>query len=123
MSSSSASVTVANSPNMYAGGLVGSQGYGSVEDSYSTGEISNEPPDYFVFTSGITSYQFHNTIKNTYAAGHLSTSNAATYTRRGGIGAFGFETTIEHSFLTRRQQEFLPVESILVERIYSQAAQ
>lgn len=63
MSSSSASVTVANSPNMYAGGLVGSQGYGSVEDSYSTGEISNEPPDYFVFTSGITSYQFHNTIK------------------------------------------------------------
>lgn len=97
MSSSSASVTVAYSPNMYASGLVGSQGYGSVEDSYSTGEISNEPPDYFVFTSGITSYQYLNTIKNTYAAGRISTSNAGSYTSRGGIGAYGYGTTVVSS--------------------------
>ncbi|WP_052770236.1 Ig domain-containing protein [Paenibacillus sp. IHB B 3415] len=96
-SSSSASVTVSYSPNMYAGGLVGAQGYGSVEDSYSTGEISNESPDFFVFTSGITSYQHHNTIKNTYAAGRISTSNAGIYTWRGGIGAYGNEINIVRS--------------------------
>lgn len=40
-SSSSAAVKSGDTPNQYAGGLVGSQGAGAINDSYATGTVTN----------------------------------------------------------------------------------
>lgn len=40
-SSSSAAVKSGDTPNQYAGGLVGSQGAGTINDSYATGTVTN----------------------------------------------------------------------------------
>ncbi|SFE40753.1 S-layer homology domain-containing protein [Paenibacillus algorifonticola] len=97
-SSSSASVSVGSNYNMYAGGLVGFVSYGSINDSYSTGAISNEPSSYHLSTSGISAYQLFNTIKNTYATGNISTLNAGSSTLRAGIAAYAYQTNISSTF-------------------------
>lgn len=72
---SAASVQSGTANNMYAGGLVGSQGAGTISNAYAKGAITNatpRSPNSFIYSSGLVAHLTTGTIENSYATGAVT---------------------------------------------------
>ncbi|RRJ64739.1 hypothetical protein EHV15_18765 [Paenibacillus oralis] len=75
---SMASVVSGTAPNIYVGGLAGSQSRGGISDSYAIGNVSNQTStNYYLFSSGLVPHIVYGSAQRTYAAGYVDKSNLA----------------------------------------------
>lgn len=98
---STAYVISGTSANMYAGGLVGSQGAGAIHNSYATGAVSNlASGNPYTFTAGLMAFMVYGTVENSYATGEVSVPNAnGSNTNIAGFAGFLFaDATVRNSF-------------------------
>jgi hypothetical protein len=97
-SSSSAVVKSGDASNQYAGGLIGSQGAGSISDSYATGTVTNSGGDHFFFGGGLAGHLIYGTIANSYSSTAIMQSGSVTYYTVGGFIGIVTYSSIDASY-------------------------
>ncbi|MFC6334448.1 S-layer homology domain-containing protein [Paenibacillus septentrionalis] len=88
---STADVKSGGASNQYAGGLVGSQGAGTIENAYATGTVTDTNVGflYYINIGGLTGQLIYGTVTNSYASGAVTATADPMYTAIGGlIGTF-----------------------------------
>ncbi|MEF3302598.1 S-layer homology domain-containing protein [Paenibacillus sp. GYB003] len=90
--------------NQYAGGLIGSQGAGTIRNSYATGPVANVNSGSsltFVFSGGLAGQLVYGRIESSYASGTVTPAGSAHLLVGGFVGTFAAGATIGHSFFDR----------------------
>ncbi|OBR64195.1 hypothetical protein A7K91_11730 [Paenibacillus oryzae] len=91
---SSVSVKGGVSPNQHVGGLIGSQGAGLIQNSYSTGDVTYPESNMFNYAGGLAGQVVYGTIANSYSTSFVSSAGASFSSSLGGlVGIMAFSGT------------------------------
>lgn len=96
-----ASVTGGNISNMYAGGLVGSQGAGTISHAYALGPVSrpdSTSPIAYGYLGGFIAHLIYGSIDSSYAAGEITSTNIVNLIEGGFIGSVNTSEVLRSYF-------------------------
>ncbi|MCT1398443.1 S-layer homology domain-containing protein [Paenibacillus sp. p3-SID867] len=100
-SSSSAAVKSGDASNQFAGGLVASQGTGSINDSYATGTVAYTGGDHYFYGGGLAGHLIYGTIANSYSSTAIMQSGSISYSTIGGFIGIISNASINSSYFDK----------------------
>ncbi|MGE7827521.1 S-layer homology domain-containing protein [Paenibacillus sp. NPDC093718] len=100
-SSSSAAVKSGDASNQFAGGLVGSQGSGSIKDSYATGTVTYTAGNHYFYGGGLAAHLIYGTIANSYSSTAVMQSGSISYSTIGGFIGIISNASINSSYFDK----------------------
>lgn len=100
-SSSSAAVKSGDASNQYAGGLVGSQGWGNINDSYAIGTVTNTAGNHYFYGGGLAAHLIYGTIANSYSSTAVMQTGSISYSTIGGFIGIISNASINSSYFDK----------------------